>query len=66
MAGKRQSQLLKAESFKKLHTAVADNDDYASLGCAETRMGQWAALNAQWLKHDVLRRRLDGPEKTAP
>ena len=40
MAGERgKSQLLKAESFKKLHTAVADNDDYA-LG--------WMVLKRAW------------------
>jgi CubicO group peptidase (beta-lactamase class C family) len=40
MAGERgESKLLKAESFKKLHTAVADNDDYA-LG--------WMALKRPW------------------
>src|SRR5881394_1261655 len=40
MAGERgESQLLKAESFKKLHTAVADNDDYA-LG--------WMVLKRAW------------------
>lgn len=40
MAGERGgSKLLKAESFKKLHTAVADNDDYA-LG--------WMVLNRPW------------------
>lgn len=40
MAGERgESKLLKAESFKKLHTAVADNDDYA-LG--------WKVLKRSW------------------
>jgi CubicO group peptidase (beta-lactamase class C family) len=40
MAGERgESRLLKAESFKKLHTAVADNDDYA-LG--------WRVLKRPW------------------
>ncbi|MDQ6631916.1 MAG: beta-lactamase family protein [Verrucomicrobiota bacterium] len=40
MAGERgESKLLKAESFKKLHTAVADNDDYA-LG--------WIVLKRPW------------------
>ena len=40
MAGERgESKLLKAESFKKLHTAVADNDDYA-LG--------WMVLKRAW------------------
>ena len=40
MAGERgKSELLKAESFKKLHTAVADNDDYA-LG--------WMVLKRAW------------------
>src|SRR2546429_9591516 len=40
MAGERgKSQLLKAESFKKLHTVVADNDDYA-LG--------WMVLKRAW------------------
>jgi len=40
MAGERgKSELLKAESFKKLHTAVADNDDYA-LG--------WRVLKRPW------------------
>lgn len=40
MAGERgESKLLKAESFKKLHTAVADNDDYA-LG--------WMVLKRSW------------------
>ena len=40
MAGERgESKLLKAESFKKLHTAVADNDDYA-LG--------WRVLKRSW------------------
>ncbi len=40
MAGERgESKLLKAESFKKLHTAVADNDDYA-LG--------WIVLKRKW------------------
>ncbi len=40
MAGERgESKLLKAESFKKLHTAVADNDDYA-LG--------WRVLKRPW------------------
>ncbi len=40
MAGERgESKLLKAESFKKLHTAVADNDDYA-LG--------WMVLERPW------------------
>jgi CubicO group peptidase (beta-lactamase class C family) len=40
MAGERgESKLLTAESFKKLHTAVADNDDYA-LG--------WMVLNRPW------------------
>jgi CubicO group peptidase (beta-lactamase class C family) len=40
MAGERgKSELLKAESFKKLHTAVADNDDYA-LG--------WKVLKRSW------------------
>jgi Beta-lactamase class C and other penicillin binding proteins len=34
-----ESKLLKAESFKKLHTAVADNDDYA-LG--------WMVLKRPW------------------
>jgi len=40
MAGERgESKLLKAESFKKLHTAVADNHDYA-LG--------WMVLKRPW------------------
>jgi CubicO group peptidase (beta-lactamase class C family) len=40
MTGERgQSDLLKAESFKKLHTALADNDDYA-LG--------WKVLQRPW------------------
>ena len=40
MAGERgESKLLKAESFEKLHTAVADNDDYA-LG--------WRVLKRSW------------------
>ncbi|MDR3402019.1 MAG: serine hydrolase [Chthoniobacter sp.] len=40
MAGERgESKLLKADSFKKLHTAVADNDDYA-LG--------WMVLERPW------------------
>jgi CubicO group peptidase (beta-lactamase class C family) len=40
MAGERgESKLLKAESFKKLHTAIADNDDYA-LG--------WIVLKRSW------------------
>ena len=40
MAGERgESKLLKAESFKKLHTAVAGNDDYA-LG--------WMVLKRAW------------------
>jgi CubicO group peptidase (beta-lactamase class C family) len=40
MAGERgESKLLKAESFKKLHNAVADNDDYA-LG--------WRVLKRSW------------------
>ncbi len=40
MAGERgESKLLKAESFKKLHTAVADNNDYA-LG--------WIVLKRPW------------------
>lgn len=40
MSGERgESKLLKAQSFKKLHTAVADNDDYA-LG--------WIVLKRAW------------------
>jgi CubicO group peptidase (beta-lactamase class C family) len=40
MAGERgESKLLKAESFKKLHTAVAGNNDYA-LG--------WVVLKRSW------------------
>jgi CubicO group peptidase (beta-lactamase class C family) len=40
MAGERgESKLLKAESFKKLHTAIADNNDYA-LG--------WKVLKRSW------------------
>ena len=40
MAGERgESKLLKAESFKKLHTAVSDNHDYA-LG--------WIVLKRPW------------------
>ena len=40
MAGERgESKLLKAESFKKLHTAIADNHDYA-LG--------WIVLKRPW------------------
>jgi len=49
MAGERgQSELLKAESFKKLHTAVADNDDYA-LGWMVLKRG-WA--NGRALMHN--------------
>jgi hypothetical protein len=40
MAGERgESKLLKAESFKKLHTAITDNNDYA-LG--------WIVLKRSW------------------
>jgi CubicO group peptidase (beta-lactamase class C family) len=40
MAGERgERKLLKADSFKKLHTAIADNDDYA-LG--------WGVLDRPW------------------
>ena len=46
MAGERgESKLLKAESFKKLHTAIADNHDYA-LG--------WIVLQRQWAKGRAL------------
>jgi CubicO group peptidase (beta-lactamase class C family) len=46
MAGERsQSKLLKAESFKKLHTVVADNDDYA-LG--------WMVLKRVWANDRAL------------
>jgi CubicO group peptidase (beta-lactamase class C family) len=49
MAGERgKSELLKAESFKKLHTAVADNDDYA-LGWM-VRKRAWA--NGRALMHN--------------
>jgi CubicO group peptidase (beta-lactamase class C family) len=49
MAGERgESKLLKAESFKKLHTAVADNDDYA-LGWM-VRKRAWA--NGRALMHN--------------
>jgi CubicO group peptidase (beta-lactamase class C family) len=49
MAGERgKSKLLKAESFKKLHTAVADNDDYA-LGWMVRKRG-WA--NGRALMHN--------------
>ncbi|HKS38699.1 MAG TPA: serine hydrolase domain-containing protein [Verrucomicrobiae bacterium] len=46
MAGERgKSALLKAESFRKLHTAVADNDDYA-LG--------WRVLKRPWANRRAL------------
>ena len=46
MAGERgESKLLKAESFKKLHTAVADNHDYA-LG--------WIVQKRPWAKGRAL------------
>jgi CubicO group peptidase (beta-lactamase class C family) len=46
MAGERgESKLLKAESFKKLHTALADNHDYA-LG--------WIVLQRPWAKGRTL------------
>lgn len=49
MAGERgESKLLPAESFKKLHTAVADNDDYA-LGWVVLKRG-WA--NGRALMHN--------------
>jgi CubicO group peptidase (beta-lactamase class C family) len=49
MAGERgKSEFLKAESFKKLHTAVADNDDYA-LGWM-VRKRSWA--NGRALMHN--------------
>src|SRR5438046_10756517 len=45
MAGERgQNKLLTAESFKKLHTVVAGNDDYA-LDCMVLKP-PWANLNA--------------------
>ena len=49
MVGERgESKLLTAESFKKLHTAVADNDDYA-LGWMVKKRG-WA--NGRALMHN--------------
>jgi CubicO group peptidase (beta-lactamase class C family) len=49
MAGEGgKSELLKAESFKKLHTAVADNDDYP-LGWM-VRKRPWA--NGRALMHN--------------
>jgi hypothetical protein len=46
MAGERgESKFLKAESFKKLHTAIADNHDYA-LG--------WIVLQRPWAKGRAL------------
>ena len=46
MAGERgEGKLLKPETFKKLHTPVEDNDDYA-LG--------WAALPRKWAKGNAL------------
>jgi CubicO group peptidase (beta-lactamase class C family) len=47
LAGDRgEGKLLKAETFKKLHTAVAGNDDYA-LGWV-VRQRKWARRRALW------------------
>ena len=65
MAGERgQSKLLTAESFKKLHTAIARQRGLRPrLDGAKTLVGQWARADAQWVEHDVLRGRLDGAGK---